>query len=335
LWPSEQTVFFTLLQAHISYSVVLTPRSRVLPVKPTGPQLVEKFPVFYEVRRFITAVTTSRHLSLSWDRSIQSMPSRPTSRSSIYTTLLPSKPGSSKWSPSFRFPTKTLHASLLCSILATCPAHLSSLDLIARIIFGEKYSALSSFSSTNDQIGTSAEPQRGISRRTAVSGVTVSGVSEWSDSEWSSSEWSNSEWSSSEWSGSEWSGSEWSEWVERQWVEWQWVERQWVEWVSGATVSGVTVSGVTVSGVSEWSDSEWSDSEWSDSEWSDSEWSGSEWSEWVERQWVECVSGVAVSGATVSGAAVSGVTVSGVSEWSDSEWSDSEWSGSEWSEWVK
>jgi hypothetical protein len=48
--------------------------SKVLPEKLTGPQLVNKFPAFYGTRRFITALTTARHLSLSWDISIQSMP---------------------------------------------------------------------------------------------------------------------------------------------------------------------------------------------------------------------------------------------------------------------
>ena len=37
--------------------------------------LVNKFPSFYGIRRFITAFTSARHLSLSWARSIQSMPS--------------------------------------------------------------------------------------------------------------------------------------------------------------------------------------------------------------------------------------------------------------------
>ena len=52
---------------------LLTPWSRVLE-KLTGLQLVKKIPAFYGTRRFITAFTSARHLSLSWNRSIQSIP---------------------------------------------------------------------------------------------------------------------------------------------------------------------------------------------------------------------------------------------------------------------
>jgi hypothetical protein len=38
-----------------------------------------KFPTYYETRRFITAFTIARHLSLSWSSSIQSISSHPTS----------------------------------------------------------------------------------------------------------------------------------------------------------------------------------------------------------------------------------------------------------------
>jgi hypothetical protein len=44
---------------------LLTPCSRVLLEKLTGLQLVKKFPAFYGTRRFITALTSARHLSLS------------------------------------------------------------------------------------------------------------------------------------------------------------------------------------------------------------------------------------------------------------------------------
>jgi hypothetical protein len=46
----------------------LIPWNKVLPEKLTGPQLVKKFLAFYGTRRFVTAFTTVRHLSLSWAR---------------------------------------------------------------------------------------------------------------------------------------------------------------------------------------------------------------------------------------------------------------------------
>jgi len=62
---------------------LLTPCSRALFEKLICSQLVEKFPAFYRNRRFIAAFTRSRHLSLSWARSIQSISSHPTSGRSI------------------------------------------------------------------------------------------------------------------------------------------------------------------------------------------------------------------------------------------------------------
>ena len=60
-----------LLTCLLTY--LLTPRSRVLK-KVTSFKLVKKFPAFYGPRSFITAVKISRHLSLSWASSIQSIP---------------------------------------------------------------------------------------------------------------------------------------------------------------------------------------------------------------------------------------------------------------------
>ena len=58
--------------------------------------------------------------------------------------ILPSTPGSPKWSLSRMFPTKTVYMLLLYHICTTCPAYLILLDLITRIIFGEEYRSLSS-----------------------------------------------------------------------------------------------------------------------------------------------------------------------------------------------
>jgi hypothetical protein len=61
-----------------------------------------------------------------------------------FNIILPSIPGSSKWSLSIMFPQQNpVYASTL-PIRVTCPAHLNILDLITRTIFGEQYRSLSS-----------------------------------------------------------------------------------------------------------------------------------------------------------------------------------------------
>ena len=78
----------------------------------TGFQLVKKFPTFYGTRRFITAFTSARHLSLSWTSSIQFLPTNPTSwRSSFILSFHLSLGLPSGLFPS-GFPTKTLYAPL-------------------------------------------------------------------------------------------------------------------------------------------------------------------------------------------------------------------------------
>ena len=49
----------------LQLTYLLTARCRVLLEKLTGLQLVKKFPAFHGTRRFITAFTSVRHLSLS------------------------------------------------------------------------------------------------------------------------------------------------------------------------------------------------------------------------------------------------------------------------------
>ena len=67
----------------------LTPQSRVLPEKRTGPQVVKKFPAFYGTRRFITAFTTAPYPDLD-----RSTPCPPALVSKIrFKIILPSTPG--------------------------------------------------------------------------------------------------------------------------------------------------------------------------------------------------------------------------------------------------
>ena len=66
---SQRPLFLILLRKRLKmedlFTYLLTPWSRVLLEKLTGLQLVKKFPAFYGTRRFITAFTSARHLSLS------------------------------------------------------------------------------------------------------------------------------------------------------------------------------------------------------------------------------------------------------------------------------
>ena len=121
----------------------LTPCSKVLFEKLTGSQLV-KFPAFYGIRRFITAFTSARHLSLSWASSIQSIPPHPTSWSSIlilYSNLrlgLPSGLFPSGFHPPKPVYTFPLHHRRYMPR----PSHSS--DFITRTILGEQYRSFSS-----------------------------------------------------------------------------------------------------------------------------------------------------------------------------------------------
>ena len=72
-------------------------------------QLVKKFPAFHGTRRFITALTSVRHLSLSWAITIQAIYTHPTSWRSILILSAHLRLGlPCGFFPSC-FPTKTLY----------------------------------------------------------------------------------------------------------------------------------------------------------------------------------------------------------------------------------
>ena len=142
----KQTRHIKLLQCEKLYilTYLLTPWRRVLLEKLTGLQLVKKFPAFHGTLRFITALTSVRHLSISWASPIQSIYPHPTSWRSILILSTHLRLGlPSSLFPS-GFPTKTLHTPLSSPIRATCPAHLIILYFITRTILGEQYKSFSS-----------------------------------------------------------------------------------------------------------------------------------------------------------------------------------------------
>ena len=116
-----------------------TPWCRVLLEKLTGLQLVKKFPAFHGTRKFITALTSVRHLSLSLASPIQSIYPHPTSWRSVLILFTHLRLGLPSGLFPSSFPTKTLYTPLSSPIRATFPAHLILLDFITRTILGEKY----------------------------------------------------------------------------------------------------------------------------------------------------------------------------------------------------
>ena len=112
---------------------------RVLLEKLTGLQLVRKFPAFHGTRRFITTLTSVRHLSLSWTSPIQSIYPHPTSWRSVLILSTHLRLGLPSGLLPSGFPTKTLYTLLSSPIPATCPARLILLDFITRTILGQDY----------------------------------------------------------------------------------------------------------------------------------------------------------------------------------------------------
>ncbi len=84
-FPGSHTITHNELEntMNILSPYLLTPWSRVLLEKLTCFQLIKKVPTFYGTRKFITVLTSVRHLSLSWANPIQSPQPLPTSWRSV------------------------------------------------------------------------------------------------------------------------------------------------------------------------------------------------------------------------------------------------------------
>jgi len=102
-------ITYLLLTYLLTYvlTYILIPWRRVLPEKLTISQLVKIFPQFYGTRRYITAFTRA-HPPVHILNQIDPFHIPTSHYLKIHLTIiLPSTPGSPKWSRSFRFPHQT------------------------------------------------------------------------------------------------------------------------------------------------------------------------------------------------------------------------------------
>jgi len=127
-----------------SCKLTYSPHGAVLLEQLTGLQLFKKFPAFHGTRKFITALTSVRQLSLSWASPIQSIYPHPTFWRSILLLSTHLRLGLSSGLFPSGFPNKILYSLLSSPICTTYPVHLILLDFITRTILGEQYRSFSS-----------------------------------------------------------------------------------------------------------------------------------------------------------------------------------------------
>jgi hypothetical protein len=126
------------------FTYLLTPWSRVLIEKLTGFAASQEIPCIYGTRKFITLLTSARHLFLSWARSIHYPQPPPSSWRSLLILYYHLRLGLPSGLVPSGFPTKILCTTLPSPIRATCPAHLILLDFTTRTMLGNEYRSLSS-----------------------------------------------------------------------------------------------------------------------------------------------------------------------------------------------
>jgi hypothetical protein len=109
---------------------LLTSWCKILPEQLTGLQLVKKFPAFQGTRRFITALTRVRHLSLSWASPIQSTYPHPTSWRSVLILSTHLRLGL----PSGLLPSGFPHQDSIHPSLLTHTCHMSRLQPLLKSV---------------------------------------------------------------------------------------------------------------------------------------------------------------------------------------------------------
>ena len=88
-------------------------------------------------RRFSTAFTRARHLSISWDRSIQSVPLSHFFNNQVYI-ILPPTPRSSKWSVSLSYPNQNTVCTYPLPRMGFIPRQFICFNFITRVLFGDE-----------------------------------------------------------------------------------------------------------------------------------------------------------------------------------------------------
>jgi len=106
----EQRYLISIIIIIIIITTTTTPWCRVLLEKLTGLHLVKEFPAFHGPRRFITALTSFLHSSLSWASPFQSIYPRPTSWRTVVILSSHLRLGLASVLFPLGFGTKTLYA---------------------------------------------------------------------------------------------------------------------------------------------------------------------------------------------------------------------------------